>query len=1052
MMNLIQQYILNNWESMGIHGSKPKKLSSIQISMGQGKRYDKGRLVHLIFRDDESKPFIVAKFCRSEEYEYHLKRESEICNILREKYNLSYPPRQIYQTVIGKKLVNFEEFIDGTSFKISLDNSVVSSNYSSESLQKIIEQHFEQTSQIIYHLNSYAEKTDRKHIEDELDAVIKHFKGYYAGNKEFIELIDKEVSSIFEILPQEAFRRIVNFDFIPQNIICNRDRVRVIDWEFSDLSTLLFLEPLRFLYYYLWELMNLKVFKVDDFAANFAYLTKSDSEGWLINLIREFYSENNLYKLPLEKGLLMLLIFEADLQFRTTNYLEYTKKYHLNLITQFIICISTIEIGSIEFKSGIEKRIEILRKLDENTQINSLNKVIQDKDTHIRNLESTIDALNKAIYGKDIEIKNLESTIDALNKTIYDKDVHIRNITAILNKIHESKSRNFIQSVPMFNIELSNFIKIGMSGYRILLTGGHRSLIEEIIWHSKYGKFNYGKNLKESYDTYIIKHTDIKKMRNQLKSFKYKPQISIITPVYNVDEIWLEKAIYSVINQVYENWELCLVDDASTKMHIRKVLEKHAKHNYRIKVKYLKENLGISGASNEALSLATGEFIGLLDHDDELPINALFEVVKLLQEHPEADMIYSDENKIDINGKRSEPYFKPDWSPDLFLSNMYTCHFGVYRKKIIDEIGGFRKGYEGSQDYDLVLRFAERTDKIYHIPKILYHWRKIPNSTAVRYEAKGYADTNARKALEDSLERRKINGEVLLGKFPSSFRIKRDIIGTPRVSIIIPTKDHIDVLRKCIESIEKKTSYKNYEIIIIDNNSKDHQTIDYLETISKAPNIRTLKYEDSFNFSAINNFTARNSNGEYLLFLNNDTEVISDEWLSAMLEHSQRKEVGAVGGMLLYPNGTIQHAGVIIGLGGVAGHSHKYIPKDNPGYMLRPHLVHNLSAVTAACMMLRKDVFEEVGGFDENLAVAFNDVDLCLKIREKGYLIVYTPYAELYHHESLSRGYEDNPEKQKRFLKEVKYIREKWKQVINKGDPYYNPNLTLEREDFSIRI
>ncbi len=551
----------------------------------------------------------------------------------------------------------------------------------------------------------------------------------------------------------------------------------------------------------------------------------------------------------------------------------------------------------------------------------------------------------------------------------------------------------------------------------------------------------------------MFSENEINDLKNRTGNFKYSPKISIITPVYNVDEIWLKKAINSVLNQAYTNWELCMVDDGSSKEHIKKILEEYKMNDSRIKIKYLSENQGISVASNEALSIANGEFVGFLDHDDELTINALFEVINLLQYHPDADMIYSDEDKIDINNQRSDPYFKPDWSPDLLLSNMYTCHFGVYRKKIIEEIGGFRKGYEGSQDYDLVLRLTEITDKIYHIPKILYHWRKIPNSTAENYNAKGYAETNALKSLENALERRNIKGKVLPGIFPSSFRVKREIIGNPKVTIIIPTKDHLEVLKKCLESIQKKTQYVNYNIIIVDNNSQDSQTIKYLKTISKKSNIKVLKFEKVFNFSAINNFAAGYSDGEYLLFMNNDTEVISEEWLSSMLEHAQRKEVGAVGAKLLYPDNTIQHAGIIIGMTGIppiGAHSHRYLPASSPGYFGRTQITHNVSAVTAACVMIRKEVFEEVGMFDENIGVAFNDVDLCLKIRKKGYLIVYTPYALLYHHESLSRGLDDT--KLKRFSEEVKYVRERWGDLIDKGDPYYNPNLTLKKEDFSVEI
>ncbi|MCX9083574.1 MAG: glycosyltransferase [Candidatus Methanoperedens sp.] len=561
------------------------------------------------------------------------------------------------------------------------------------------------------------------------------------------------------------------------------------------------------------------------------------------------------------------------------------------------------------------------------------------------------------------------------------------------------------------------------------------------------------------YEIYIkqtrITDHDVDLMREEIKTFKYSPRISIITPVHNVDPIWLEKAIDSVLSQVYENWELCLADDASTKKHIKKILDKYQNSDDRIKVKYLNENQGISGASNEALSLAKGEFIGLLDHDDELSVNALFEVVKLLQDHTDADMVYSDEDKIDLKNRRSDPYFKPDWSPDLFLSSMYTSHFGVYRRKIIEEIGGFRKGFEGSQDYDLVLRFTEKTDKIYHIPKILYHWRKVPNSTAVKYEAKGYADVNARKALGEALQRRKIDGKVLSGMFPGYFRIKRVIMNEPEISIIILSKDSIGQLRKCIESIENKTNYKNYNIIVVSNND---QTLDYIRSTIKSPNIRNMKFEKSFNVSLVNNFAAQNTTSEYLVFLNSDTEVISEEWLFGMLEHAQRKDVGAVGCKLIYPDMTIHHAGIILGLTGIdekfeiAGYSDRSIPDSVQGYFGRPNIIHNVSAIAKECFMVRRDIFNEVGGFDTDLENIFIDIDFCLKIRKKGYLIVYTPYAKLFYHELIKKVSEKTNMEELSFNNNLKYIREKWGKVIDNGDPYFNSNLTLDKGEFLVRV
>uniref|UniRef100_A0A7V4E5J4 Glycosyltransferase n=1 Tax=candidate division WOR-3 bacterium TaxID=2052148 RepID=A0A7V4E5J4_UNCW3 len=564
--------------------------------------------------------------------------------------------------------------------------------------------------------------------------------------------------------------------------------------------------------------------------------------------------------------------------------------------------------------------------------------------------------------------------------------------------------------------------------------------------------------VRDDYELWILKNEpkkeDLKRMAEECKKFKYSPKISIIMPTWNTEEKWLRKAIESVLNQVYDNWELCIADGGSTKPHVRRVLEEYARKDRRIKVKFLPENLGIAGNSNEALKLATGEFVAFLDHDDELAPFALYEVVKLLNEKPDLDFIYSDEDKIDEKGRRRDPFFKPDYSPDMFLSCNYICHLSVIRKSLVDKVGGFRLGYDGSQDYDLFLRVLEHTDKIAHIPKILYHWRMIRTSAASSTSAKPYAYEAAKKALADAMRRRGIEIEgVYDGLWLGSYRIKYKIKGNPKVSIIIPTKDKVEVLKRCIDSILNKTTYQNYEIVIVDNNSQEEKTFEYYETIKDNPKIRILEYKKPFNFSAINNYAVSKVDSEFILFLNNDTEVITPEWLSAMLEHAQRREVGAVGAKLIFPNNTIQHCGIVLGLGPhrVAGNIYYKFPEHH-GYFGTINIIRNFSAVTAACMLTKKSLFEEVGGFDEvNLPIAFNDVDYCLKLREKGYLIVYTPYAVLYHHESLSRGHEDTPEKQERFLREVKYMRMKWGQILD-NDPYYNPNLTREREDFSIRV
>jgi len=672
-------------------------------------------------------------------------------------------------------------------------------------------------------------------------------------------------------------------------------------------------------------------------------------------------------------------------------------------------------------------------------------KLISDKDIHLQNYKKEVLEKAALILNLKNRIIDLKNRIIDLKDQLENKEVHIRNIETKMDMILESKvwrSAEFFRKVFYMKI-----LKLFPALQRSILTitrEGFRSFWDKVK----------KKELMKSGDLYDIwlknnSLSEAKKraFRKEMEQFSYQPKISIILPVYNVAEIWLEKAMDSVFAQLYENWELCIVDDASPKKNINEVLLKY-KSNKRVKLKFLEENRGISQASNEALSLATGEFVGFLDHDDELSPEALYENVKILNQYPEADLIYSDEDKINPEGKRIEPYFKPSWSPDLLLSFNYICHFSVYRKTMLDKIKGFRSGYEGSQDYDLLLRVTEKTDKIYHIPKILYHWRQIKGSTSTAHKEKITHITNSIKTLQKTLQRRKIEGTVEKGiNFDQfeSYRVKRKLKQKPLISIIMPMKDKISYLKKNLKSIEEKTEYKNYEIVIVDNNSQEKETFDYLKSIEKKKFIRILQYKSEFNFSKINNYAVSKVKGEHILFLNNDIEVISQGWLTAMLEHSLRKEVGAVGAKLIFPNNTIQHAGTIMGLGGTAGHSHKNFPAESNGYFGALNTIRNYSAITAACMMIRKEVFDEVGRFDEKkLAVAFNDVDLCLKMRKKGYLIVYTPFAALYHHESLSRGYDLNPN-------EISAMNNRWGDILL-SDPYYNPNLSLDSEDFKIKI
>lgn len=524
------------------------------------------------------------------------------------------------------------------------------------------------------------------------------------------------------------------------------------------------------------------------------------------------------------------------------------------------------------------------------------------------------------------------------------------------------------------------------------------------------------------------------------QSFSYTPTISILMPVYNTRKAHLEKAVGSVRNQCYPNWELCICDDASTAGHIRPMLESWTNTDSRIKVVFSSVNGGISAATNQALRLATGEFLGLLDHDDELSPAALYEVVKLLQQHPEADVIYSDEDKLEGDGRRSDPFFKPSWSPEYVYSLNYVCHFGVYRRRQVEGVGGLRTEFNGSQDYDLLLRVAERTQHIFHIPEVLYHWRKTLGSTALAAQAKNYSTAAGQKAICEHLQRLGVAATVVEGDVPNRYRVRPAIVGDPLVSIIIPTRDGVEVLERCIRSIENKTDYPNYEILIIDNGSSKPETLKYFAALRH----RVLRLDEPFNYSRLNNFGAQHAKGGFLLLLNNDTEVISPEWMRALLELCYLPGVGIAGAKLHYPDGSIQHAGVVLGIKGVAGHSHKYFPARNRGYFDALACIRNYSAVTAACMMVRREAFAAVGGFDEELKVAFNDVDFCLRVGQKGYRIAWTPYAELFHHESATRGFDLDP-------REIEFMKRRWKDVLL-HDPYYNRNLTLKAENFGLRV
>ncbi|MEW9991025.1 glycosyltransferase [Clostridium butyricum] len=565
-------------------------------------------------------------------------------------------------------------------------------------------------------------------------------------------------------------------------------------------------------------------------------------------------------------------------------------------------------------------------------------------------------------------------------------------------------------------------------------------------------------NNESVFNDYVKQHFLTDEEYNIEKNRKFEKQIkfSILVPLYNTPKQFLCEMIESCINQTYSNWELCLADGSDIEhKYVGNVVKQYVNKDSRIKYKILQNNGGISENTNQCISMASGEYIALFDHDDLLHNAALFEYMKVIEEK-NADFIYSDEAIFGKNLKDiQEIHFKPDFAVDNLRTYNYICHFTVFKKSLLDKVGLFRKEFDGSQDHDMIFRLTEKAENIVHVPKVLYYWRRHANSTAQDINSKSYAINNGIKAVNEHLKRCNIDGFAQSSEeFPTIYRLTYKIMSNPKISILIPNKDNIKVLRICIDSIINKSTYKNYEIIVIENNSTEKETFNYYQTLEKYKNIKIVRYESKgeFNYSAINNYGVKYASGEHLLFLNNDIEVISENWLQEMLMYSQREDIGAVGAKLYYENETIQHAGVIIGIGGFAGHSHRHIDRRCGGYFSRCKIQQNLSAVTAACLMMRKNVFEEINGFDESFKVALNDVDLCLRIRKLSYLIAWTPYAELYHYESISRGYEDTPEKKKRFEGEVEKFQDRWKNELEQGDPYYNPNLTLGAEDFSLKL
>ena len=579
--------------------------------------------------------------------------------------------------------------------------------------------------------------------------------------------------------------------------------------------------------------------------------------------------------------------------------------------------------------------------------------------------------------------------------------------------------------------------------------------VNPLLHYVQLGRFEERDGGSDDYEGWIARfdtltEEDLGVFRAALDRFSRRPLISILMPVYNTADEWLTRAIESVIAQIYPDWQLCISDDASTAPHVRETLERYRAKDPRIRVVYREANGHISANTNSALALATGEYVSLLDADDELTPHALFWVVNEILDHPEADIIYSDEDKLDGDGRRYDPYFKPDWNPALILSANYVCHLGTYRRSLVEQVGGFRAGFEGSQDHDLVLRCADASapERIRHVPRVLYHWRAIPGSTASAQavDAKPYAWHAASAAIVEHLARHGIAGtiEPAFGIFYQVNYPPPAVL--PKIGILMPSACNLDLLVPCMESLFARTTYANFEVLLVVNAIRFDNAAqrEYLESLKSNPKVRILVYEDRpYNFSWLNNWAESQCSGEVLCFMNDDIEVVTPDWLEKLLARLMLDKVGAVGPMLYYPDNRIQHAGVILGIGGAAGHGFIGLPRGSDGYFGRAGLEQDLSCVTAACMLMRRDAFKAVKGFNEDLSVAFNDVDLCIRLRRAGWRIVWTPQVELIHHESATLGRHDLPERQALFKREMKLMRDWWGDQLD-NDPFYNPNLSLK--------
>jgi glycosyltransferase involved in cell wall biosynthesis/2-polyprenyl-3-methyl-5-hydroxy-6-metoxy-1,4-benzoquinol methylase len=757
------------------------------------------------------------------------------------------------------------------------------------------------------------------------------------------------------------------------------------------------------------------------------------------------------------------------------------------------------ELHDLPIRESLEYTRNLLAELDATRKtVQIRDKMVDDYHHHAQALQERVAAHEQTIQVQTQAIQNHTAHIERLSEALSGQSAELENLRVKLQSEHvrarDLEARNdrltedlqsHIQTLQKITNSLGwrlwNRLTLPRRAARRLLTYisfllrkprlGLRSIRQDlqILWRGglaglrqKWGDDQQATAAaiayNRSYDRWVARfdHFDevrLQRLREAVSEMIERPLISILMPVYDVSEAFLREALESVLAQVYPHWELCVVDDASPQPEVRQVLQEYADKDPRIKLKFRDRNGHISAASNDALGLAQGDYIALMDHDDRIPPQSLYFIVRAILSHPDTAILYTDEDKLSIEGRRVWPYFKCAYNPDLMLSHNLICHFGVYRLDLVQAVGGFREGFEGAQDYDLALRIIERIkpNQIQHIPRVLYHWRVLPASTASGAIAKPYALQAGIRAVSEHLERQDQPAEVEESPLiEGMLRVKYALPNpAPLASIIIPTRNGLKLVKQCVTSILECTTYPNYEILIVDNNSNDREALDYFKQLENAGTARILPYPDAFNFSRINNFAVKHAKGELLVLMNNDIEVITPDWLNEMASHALREGIGAVGARLWYPNDTLQHGGVVLGLGGVAGHAMKYLPRGQRGYFGRAVLIQNYSAVTAACMAVRKEVYTKAGGLNEDdLTIAFNDVDFCLRLRELGYRNLWTPHAELYHHESATRGPEDTVEKQSRFLQECEYMQHRWGDLLI-NDPAYSPNLSRLTEDFT---